>query len=70
MGGREGGRAEAVERGVGKGGGGERRWREVEREGGRWRGREGGGEGSSIVSTDNDFAPHDHDSQLISLMIQ
>ena len=31
--------------------------------------RQGGGEGSIILCTDNDFASHDHDSQLISLMI-
>ena len=32
--------------------------------------REGGGEGSTVVCTDNDFSSHDQDNQLISLMIQ
>ena len=55
-------------------GDGERgRWREREAE------REGGGEGGrrdacgeeySIVYTDSDFDSHDHDNQLISLIIQ
>ena len=57
-----------------KEGDGERgRWREREAE------REGGGEGGrrdacgeeySIVYTDSDFDSHDHDNQLISLIIQ
>lgn len=39
---------------------------EVERDGGIWRGRKE----RSIVCPDSNFASHDHDSQVISLIIQ